>query len=128
MLIRILIIISFLICAIGSCDYTYYQQGKSLFESNCAACHMVDGSGVSKLYPSLNEFKNSDFDVRSIGCIIKYGKKSEGSVIEMAALPHLSEVEIHNIVNYIIVDLNKMKHEVSIKEINELILDCNLGE
>ena len=107
-----------------SCNYTNYVQGQQLYESNCATCHMSDGSGVSELYPALNQFKNSMFKVSDMPCIIRNGLQREGSLIEMAGLKHLSDVEINNIVNFIVNDMNKMGLEQSIEQTSHNLNAC----
>lgn len=67
---------------------------------------MTDGSGVSELYPALNNIRNSKLNISEMPCIIRYGKQSETSVINMQGLNHLRDIEINNIINYILNDLN----------------------
>lgn len=107
-----------------NCNYTNYQQGKVLYETNCAVCHMADGSGVAKLYPSLNKLSESGINPQSIPCIIRNGLQRDGSVIEMAALAELSDVEINNIVNFIAFDMNKIESEITIAQTKELLNKC----
>lgn len=127
MRINIFIFLTIIIFSLGlitSCEYVNYQQGKVLFESNCAVCHMEDGSGVAKLYPSLNSFSKSNLTVTQIPCIIRNGTQNSTSVINMAGLPQLSDVEINNIVNYLWIDLNKNNNEITIEKTKELLKEC----
>ena len=89
------------------------------------SCHLEDGVGVAKLYPPLNNFKNKDIDISAIACIIKTGIDHPQSVLKMEGLPHLSNVEINNISNYILNDINQMNNEVSINQTNEWLNKCD---
>ena len=99
--------ILFLVVGFVACQQNPYQQGKRLYEIHCASCHMSDGSGLEKLYPSLT---TSDFEsfAPAFSCIVRYGLSDtiriDGKVFNfpMPAIPSLNEVEISNIYNYII--------------------------
>jgi len=108
-----------------SCDYVNYKQGQGLYKTNCVTCHMEDGSGVAELYPALNNMDNSQAYFEAIPCIIRNGLNREASVIEMAGLKHLSEVEINNIVNYLINDMNKLNIEQTIQQTTSILSNCN---
>lgn len=117
----------FLILAIAllfSCDNTNYKQGQLLYESNCATCHMPDGTGVSKLYPSLNNIKNNDINIINLPCIIRHGQNKEEYLLEMEGLDHLTDIEINNIINYILNDLNKFDKEYQIDETRMILTQC----
>ncbi|NND34005.1 MAG: cytochrome c [Saprospiraceae bacterium] len=100
------LILFFFIC-LASCQQNPYQQGKRLYEIHCASCHMSDGSGLEKLYPSL---VSQDFETYApaFACIIRYGLDDtvmvDGTAFNfpMPANPALNAVEISNIYNYII--------------------------
>ena len=103
-----------------------YTQGKALYESNCAQCHMPDGTGVGDLYPALNEL-GKQYDYSLISCYIINGKKSEESLIEMVPIKGLSEIEISNIINYVHTEINDLDGEVTIKDIKAKISDCRMN-
>ncbi len=107
-----------------SCDYVNYKQGQGLYEANCVTCHMQDGSGVAELYPSLNNMQSSKTYFEAIPCIIRNGLNRQESVIEMVGLQHLSEVEINNIVNYLVNDMNKLKQEQTLQQTSSILLKC----
>jgi mono/diheme cytochrome c family protein len=114
------------LCALPfiSCDYTTYQQGKLLYETNCATCHMPDGSGVAKLYPALNDLKSKKNIIQEIPCIIINGINKPESSLAMAGIKNLSSFEINNIVNYLVNDLNKIDQEFIISETQESLSNC----
>ncbi|MDA8692876.1 cytochrome c [Saprospiraceae bacterium] len=106
-----------------ACDHNIYKQGKDLYESNCAACHMPDGSGVGDLYPALSTL-GPNYNYSHISCFVVNGKKSENSVLEMVAIKGLSDVQISNIINYVRSEMNQLEGEVSIAQIREQLTDC----
>ncbi len=112
-----------LICS-GGCDNTNYIQGKSLYETNCATCHMPDGSGVSRLYPAINNLKESAVDLDNMPCIIRYGQNKEEYSLEMAGIKTLRDIEINNIINYIINDMNGMDLEYQIDHTRDQLTKC----
>jgi len=106
-----------------ACNYNTYKQGKDLYESNCAQCHMPDGTGVGDLYPALTKL-GPDYDYGMITCYILNGKKSENSLLEMVAIKGLTDIEINNIINYVRAGMNGLKGEVSIADTRKLIPEC----
>ncbi|NNL93039.1 MAG: c-type cytochrome, partial [Saprospiraceae bacterium] len=81
-------ILSFIIVLslLNSCNYVNYQQGQDLYKTNCATCHMPDGSGVNELYPSLNNLDQNSFNLSEMPCIIRNGLGNELSLIQMSGL------------------------------------------
>lgn len=85
----------------------YMVQGKLLYKTNCANCHMETGEGLAKLFPPL---KGSDYllsDVKRAACIIKNGSVEEITVNGvkynqmMPANAQLTTIEIAEILTYI---------------------------
>jgi hypothetical protein len=85
---------------------------------------MADGSGVSKLYPALNALSNSDVDIHNLACIIRYGQNKEKYSLEMAGIKDLTDIEINNIINYILNELNDYKEEHSIDSTKQQLANC----
>jgi len=95
----------FIFLFLFSCHDTPYVQGKRLYQSQCAHCHMDDGSGLSNLIPDLK--KSTLTRQPEFVCLLVNGKKD--SIIsgdtyilkEMPSFRHLSTTEMTNIINYI---------------------------
>ena len=117
-----IIILSALLLVLA-CNHNVYKQGKDLYESNCAACHMPDGSGVGDLYPALSSLGPS-YDYSLISCYVVNGKKTENSIVEMVPIKGLADVQISNIINYIRSEMNQLEGEVSIAQIRKQLKDC----
>jgi len=85
---------------------------------------MDDGKGFAKLYPSLQSesmlAKSHEFP-----CIIRNGIIDSTSLIKMLPMPQLSEVEITNIINYIMQDLNGSKKEIYKRDVERLLSICD---
>jgi len=120
-----LIFLSFLLMTIA-CDTVNYRQGQILYDANCATCHMPDGSGVARLYPSLVPFSQNGIEPGDMPCIIRQGQDSDKYSLAMSGLPHLSDIEINNIVNYILHDLNHKKEEFSIDNTRSKLANCSI--
>ena len=86
---------------------------------------MADGSGVARLYPALNDLDTSRVKINSLPCIIKNGIQSDTSAIQMIGLAHLSDVEINNIINYILNDMNGIRVEMPIIDTKEYLKNCD---
>lgn len=114
----------FISLVLAACDYVNYQQGQDLYENNCVTCHMGDGSGVAELYPALNKMQANKTYIDAMPCIIRNGLQRPNSIIEMAGLKHLSDVEINNIVNYIVNDMNSLKMEQTIQQTSSILNAC----
>jgi len=85
---------------------------------------MEEGKGFAKLYPALNN--NSIVDkINEIPCIINHGITDSASLIKMLPMPQISDVEITNIINYIVQDLNNSQKEMHLIEVQNLLADCN---
>ena len=105
-------------------------QGERLFENNCANCHMEAGKGLQELIPTV---RNADFIVNNpekLACIIRNGIKGEIMVNgkkynqPMTAAPHLTEIEITNIVNYLLeIQVNKQQKR-NLLEIQKDLRSC----
>ncbi len=95
-----------------SCKVETYQQGMRLYEINCADCHGKHGEGLKSLYPPL---ANSDYlkaNLANVPCIIKNGLEESINVNnkiykeKMFPIEHLNDVEMTNIINYILHEFN----------------------
>ncbi len=104
-----------------ACDYVQYQQGKDLYVTHCAHCHMEDGSGVEDLYPAM---KDMDVRIDELPCIITQGINHPETLLEMVAIEGLSDVEVSNISNYIMSDMNGRNEELTIKRTKTLLSQC----
>ena len=105
-------------------------QGERLFETNCANCHMEAGKGLQELIPTV---RNADFVVNNpekLACIIRNGIKGEITVNgkkynqPMTAAPHLSEIEITNIVNYLLEIQEKKLKKRNLLEVQQDLKTC----
>jgi mono/diheme cytochrome c family protein len=91
---------------------------------------MESGQGLGELIPPV---ANADFVIENkddLACIIRHGisgsimvngKRYEG---EMAGNSQLSDVEINNLIHYILVDLNGQTSAFVISDIREQLREC----
>ncbi len=131
MIIRIsIIIIGSIILFFLGCSSNKYEQGEKLYETHCASCHQMNGEGLGKLYPPLNQSDYWKNNINSVPCIIRNGLKDTISVngktynTAMAGIPQLTEYEIANIVNFIQSKWYQNQEEITIKTINSNLKNC----
>ena len=90
-----------------SCNDNPYKQGQGLYTSQCANCHMENGSGLEGAIPPLAQSDYIAEDPLRMACIIRYGQQDtivvNGRTYNqpMAANNLLTEFQITNIINYI---------------------------
>jgi len=113
-----------------SCIPEGRDYGKELYEDKCSNCHGIEGDGLQQLFPPL---KNADYLVANqdkLACIIRYGTEGGSTVngvvfeTKMDGQPLLSDVDIHNIINYISKNINSNVTKVNISEVNKMLEKC----
>ena len=129
----IAIIVFALILGINiSCQFTPESQGKLRYERHCSSCHMDDGNGLKSLYPTLS---NSDYlneNIEQLACIIKNGIRGKIKVNgvefseEMAGNKRLNDVDIANIINYVMQEFNEQpSYFISPSQVNKKLEQCS---
>jgi mono/diheme cytochrome c family protein len=85
----------------------YVVEGMNLYQTNCANCHQVDGSGLKDLYPPLAKTDLwQRVKMSELACIIKNGQKDSIRVngkpfnAYMPANPKLQALDIAELVTY----------------------------
>ena len=126
----ILLFLAGLGSGISSCTYQPYAQGKRLYLSQCADCHMDDGSGLEQLIPAL---AGSDFLLSQgaeTACLIKLGAKDSlfwsGRFFygDMPPHPNLNATEITNILNYTRNAWGNQAPPIKVQEVEKVLQKC----
>ena len=82
------------------------KRGEEVYSANCANCHMPTGEGVEGTFPPVAKTTFLKDQKRAINIILN-GQEGEITVngkkynTPMLALPHLSDQEIADVLNYI---------------------------
>ncbi len=101
------------ILCLTNCQQLSYEQGQRIYESRCSNCHMVDGSGLSAMYPNLQTSELIKNGGAKLACVILNGKKSSiMSNLVMPANHDLSSAELSNLLNYLHHTWGSQKAEV----------------
>ena len=118
---------------VQSCDYNPRNQGKALYKKHCLSCHMDNGEGLGELFPPITK---SDYLLQNqseLACLIRHGV--EGKIMvngleydgQMAGNRQLTEVEITNLVHYILVDLNEQEKAFTALEVKAQLENCPIN-
>ena len=109
---------------------TEFLKGKKIYEARCANCHKNDGAGMGTLYPPI---AGSDYlinNVEKVICGIKYGQNEPIVVngknykMQMPAHPDLNEVEISDIMNYILNSWGNNAGPISLEKVESALANC----
>ena len=85
---------------------------------------MDKGEGVANLYPSLLTEKVRN-QINVIPCIIRHGKADSSTLLNMLPLPDITEIEMTNIINYIVCDLNNNSDKIiTLEETKKFLSNC----
>jgi len=114
----------------SACDYKPRNQGRVLYERECASCHMENGQGLGELIPPV---AYADYVVQNkerLACIIRNGIAGPMTVNgvdyegEMEGNTQLSDIEINNLIHYILVDMNQQEDHFVISDIRSQLENC----
>jgi mono/diheme cytochrome c family protein len=85
----------------------YVVEGMNLYQTNCANCHQVDGSGLKDLYPPLAKTDLwKRVKMNELACLIKLGQKDSIQVngkfynAYMPGNPKLQALDIAELITY----------------------------
>jgi len=115
---------------VWACDYKPRNQGRSLYERHCQGCHMEAGQGLGELFPPVS---SSDYAVQNaaqLSCIIRNGLEGPITVNgkeyngEMQGNVRLTDVEISNLVHYLLEVMNEHENPYGIGEIRKQLEQC----
>jgi len=83
------------------------HPGEPLYKKHCLVCHQADGSGVPGIFPPLNDTEWVNGDNATLISIVLHGMDGKievnGEIYNaiMAPLPHLSDQEVADVLNYV---------------------------
>ncbi|MDZ7726079.1 MAG: cytochrome c [Candidatus Campbellbacteria bacterium] len=101
------------------------HPGKQLYAKQCLPCHQADGSGVPGMFPPLDK-EWVDGDNETLISIVVHGMDGEievnGEIYNqiMAPLPHLSDQEVKDVLNYVRMEFGSSDNEISTAEVREV--------
>ncbi len=83
------------------------HPGQPVYNQHCLPCHQADGSGVPGMYPPIVDTKWVNGDKSELISIVVHGLDEEievdGEIYNtvMAPLPHLSDQEVSDVLNFV---------------------------
>ncbi|MEX0987783.1 MAG: cytochrome c [Bacteroidales bacterium] len=102
------------------------HPGKPLYAMHCLPCHQLDGNGVPGMYPPLNETEWVNGDKATLIDIVLHGMNEEIEVngnfynLAMAPLPHLTDQEVADVLNYVRKKFGSATEEVTPGEVTAI--------
>jgi mono/diheme cytochrome c family protein len=128
--IKVTIFLLFVLGMWSACNTNIYKQGEWLYNTNCANCHMEDGTGLGTNIPPLAGADYLEAHRNQLACIIRYGIKDtiivNGKIYHQAMAGHanLTETEITNVINYIHQAWDNELTPISLVEVTEQLKNC----
>ena len=108
-----------------ACHRNPFRQGQQLYAFHCESCHMEDGSGLERLIPALNESKMLTYPDK-LTCLIRNGlPRNPQTNQEMPANKSMTEVELTNLLNYLLYAHTAEKKTLTLNEINAWSDGCH---
>lgn len=115
---------------IFSCDYKPRNHGHAIYKKHCQNCHLEEGQGLGALIPPIAGADYVLQNKEALACLITKGMSGKITVNgveyegEMPGNTRLTEVELTNVIHYILVDLNKVEKPFVINDIKEQLKAC----
>lgn len=108
-----------------------YQQGSRIYAAKCANCHGKKAEGLARMYPPLSQSAVVTDSVPRLVCIITKGVSGPRLVNGvlynniMAPVQDMTPIELANLINYLRVEVNGLKDEVKVSDIEAWLEECN---
>ncbi len=124
------LLFSLITLLIPACDDNPYKQGQGLYATQCANCHMEDGTGLEGAIPPLAGADYVEEDPLRMACIIRYGQNDtivvNGRTYSqvMPGNDQLTEFQITNIINYVNHAWGNDYGIVKLEEVRALLEEC----
>ena len=119
-----LLALLFIVSIVGyHCQLDLYLQGQRIFESQCANCHMDDGSGLVEV---IQDIANSElFDSKNpeplLNLLLKGGPDDRPDGLQMPAYATiLNRVELCNVINFLNNKWDEDFEEIEIQEFDKI--------
>jgi mono/diheme cytochrome c family protein len=102
------------------------HPGKQLYNQHCLPCHQADGNGVPGMFPPLTDPEWIDGDNERLISIVIHGLdeeivvKGEHYNTIMAPLPHLSDREVMDVLNYVRSKFGTSGNDITIEEVRKV--------
>ena len=108
-----------------ACNDNPYRQGQQLYIIHCENCHMADGSGLSKLIPSLDASNLTLSDPGKLVCLIRKGLPfNELTRQQMPANTVLNDVEMTNLINFLGSKYSSNPQTVQAEAVKKMMAGC----
>jgi mono/diheme cytochrome c family protein len=114
----------------ASCEQQPYQIGQRLYQVHCANCHMDNGAGLGALIPPLADSDYLRLQRDKLPCLIRHGLQDtilvNGKIYaeQMPGNKHLNEVQIANVLNYVLQSWGNQEAPFSLEEVNKALNQC----
>lgn len=119
-----------LFCAVFACQDQPYIVGQRLYKANCSNCHLDDGKGLGDLIPPLAGADYLEKNRLDLPCLLRNGTtdtivvNGKQFVEKMPGVPHLSEADVTNILNYINNNWGNNYTVYRLDEVIEILKKC----
>lgn len=130
----------FLITVVSACSFPskeevkfkqYKVAGQQLYQIHCSNCHQIDGKGLGKVYPSLNQSDYMAANLDKVLCIMRNGMKEEIIVNGvtynqlMPGVPELTDLEVAEIATYIYNSWGNEEGLIGVGMVSKKSNECN---
>jgi Cytochrome c, mono- and diheme variants len=125
-----LIALAVSLALLTACGETTYRSGEKIYKTNCANCHLDQGEGLGALIPPL---AGADYLAKNrdkLACIVRHGLQDtivvNGQVYaeKMAGNAALSEVQITNVLNYVLQSWGNKHEPLTFEEVKKSLSNC----
>jgi mono/diheme cytochrome c family protein len=99
------------------------HPGERLYKQHCLVCHQADGNGVPGMFPPLHDTKWVNGDNETLISIVLHGMDEEievnGEIYNtiMAPLPHLSDQEVTDVLNYVRKRFGSVPADITVEQV-----------
>ncbi len=102
------------------------HPGKQLYNQHCLACHQADGNGVPGMFPPLTDPDWIDGENERLISVVIHGLDEEIVVngekynTIMVPMPHLSDREVMDVLNYVRREFGTSEKEITLEEVEKV--------